>query len=145
MLISKIKIIFNSIDTILKNREFPFFPFFHYTRLANDLFVTFKWHWGHIDLHYFFRALNDEHIYIGYMLVCENPLVKKWSVVYQSNSISAVFHNLCDIMTSKPPWKNIATWVVSNVFVYIICPQNSSVHTFSIYGHVSKQSGIPNF
>ena len=91
--------------------EIPVFSLF-------SLYNAYKWpscalqmtlrSYGH---RWSYGALNDEHIDIGYMLVCDNPLVKQWSVVYQSDYISAVFHKFCDIITYGSAWKNIATKV----------------------------------
>ena len=42
VLISEIKIIVSYTEPIFKNREYPFFIFFHFTLLTNDLLVTFS-------------------------------------------------------------------------------------------------------
>ena len=48
VLISEIKIIVSYTELIFQNREYPFFIFFHFTLLSNDLLVTFSWPWGHM-------------------------------------------------------------------------------------------------
>ena len=42
VLISEIKIIVSFTEPIFKNGEYPFFIFFHFTLLTNDLLVTFS-------------------------------------------------------------------------------------------------------
>ena len=42
VLISEIKIIVSYTELIFQNREYPFFIFFHFTLLTNDLLVTFS-------------------------------------------------------------------------------------------------------
>ena len=42
VLISEIKIIVSYTEPIFKNWEYPFFIFFHFTLLTNDLLVTFS-------------------------------------------------------------------------------------------------------
>ena len=85
------KTIFISMDTILQNREFPFFHIFHYIPLRNDLCLTLRWHLGHFDRNVSFSVLHRENNNVGYMLGYDSSMVRQWSIVYSSTKKLADF------------------------------------------------------
>ena len=145
MLISKVKIIFISVCTILKNREFPFFHFFHYKPFRNYPYVTFKRPWGQIFINvsvkHFIMNTLIYHTCYGMWYTNGQALVSRVLVGLNFGCFSPFMWHYDLHMTLE----NSATGMLFIGLVCILGPYNTSDKTLFVYLHIFEQIGNSHF